>query len=229
MANEIGIIKTLIGTAVATAADGSQRTLQAGDRVFQDEVITTGAAGAVEVEFSDGSVMTLGRNSQAILDTDAFDPQAVAQAPSDADSDVAALQQALLDGADPSQIGDATAAGAGNTAGGNEGTNIVQVIHEAPEVTPEAGFDTTGITVEFDESREEDEIFDDVPTTGLTTVLLDEDDLYDFRNGRNEEDHEALREAFDNIKAAFESDTEFSAHPHKANGGGINDEAEGDD
>lgn len=37
MATEIGMIKTLIGTAVATAADGSQRTLQAGDRVYQDE------------------------------------------------------------------------------------------------------------------------------------------------------------------------------------------------
>ena len=175
MATEIGIIKTLIGTAVATAADGSQRTLQAGDRVFQDEIITTGAAGAVEVEFSDGSVMTLGRSSQAILDTDAFDPQAVVQAPSDAGSDVEALQQALLDGADPSQIADATAAGAGTTGGSNEGTNIVQVVHEAPEVTPESGFDTTGVTNEFEEGREEDAIFDDVPVTQDDEVSTDED------------------------------------------------------
>jgi len=175
VATEIGIIKTLIGTAVATAADGSQRTLQAGDRVYQDEVITTGAAGAVEVEFADDSVMTLGRSSQAILDVDAFDPQDVAQALEYASSDVEALQQALLDGADPSQIGDATAAGAGTTAGGNEGTDVVQVLYEAPEVTPESGFDTTGVTNEFEEGREEDAIFDDAPVTQDDEVSTDED------------------------------------------------------
>jgi len=227
VATEIGIIKTLIGSAVATATDGSQRTLQAGDRVYQDEVISTGAAGAVEVEFADGSVMTLGRSSQAILDLDVYNPQDVAQAPEGVDSDVEALQQALLDGVDPSQVADATAAGAG-TAGGNEGAEFVQVIHEAPEVTPESGFDTTGITVEFDDEREE-EGFDDTPTAGITTVLLDEDDIYDFRNGGSEEDHEALKAAFDDIKGDFESAEDLTAHPHKFNGPGLNDEQEGDD
>ncbi|MBL4637807.1 MAG: retention module-containing protein, partial [Proteobacteria bacterium] len=147
--------------AVATATDGSQRTLQAGDRVYQDEVISTGAAGAIEIEFADGSAMTLGRSSQAILDIDVFNPQDVAQAPADADSDVEALQQALLDGADPSLVTNATAAGAGTAGGGNEGIDIVQVIHETQDVTPESGFDTTGIAVEFEEGREEAAIFDD--------------------------------------------------------------------
>jgi T1SS-143 domain-containing protein len=227
MATEIGVIKTLVGTAVATAADGSQRTLQAGDRVFQNEVITTDDAGAVEIEFSDGSSMTLGRGSETALDLDAFNPQAVAQIPSD-DSNVEALQQALLEGADPSQIGDATAAGAGTGSGGNEGTDFVQILHESSEVTPESGFETTGITVAFEDEREAD-FFDGTPTAGITTVLLDEDDLYDFRNGRSEEDHEALKAAFDDIKSAFESAEELSAHPHKANGPGLNDEQEGDD
>jgi len=175
VAIEIGIIKTLIGTAVATATDGSQRTLQAGDRVYQDEVISTGAAGAVEIEFADGAAMTLGRSSQAILDIEVFNPQDVAQAPADADSDVESLQQALLDGADPSQITDATAAGAGTTGGGNEGIDIVQVIHESQEVTPESGFDTTGIAVEFEAGREEAAIFDDLPVAQDDEVSTDED------------------------------------------------------
>jgi T1SS-143 domain-containing protein len=217
VATEIGMIKTLIGTAVATAADGSQRTLHAGDRVFQDEVITTDAAGAVEIEFSDGSVMTLGRGSQAVLDIDAFDPQAVAQVPTDVDSEVDALQQALLEGADPSQIGDATAAGAGTGSGGNEGSDVVQILYEAPEVTPESGFDTTGITVEFDDEREE-ETFDDVPTAGTTTVLLDEDDLVSAQE---------LSEDFEALRAAFEAATGFSAF--RANAQGVGDEADGDD
>ena len=185
MATEIGIIKTLIGTAVATAADGSQRNLQAGDRVYQDEIITTGAAGAVEVEFTDGSVMTLGRSSQIVLDTETFNPLDVAEAPADAASEVDALQQALLEGADPTQIGEATAAGAGAGAGGNEGSDFVTVDYLAPEVTPTSGFDTTGITVEFDELEEEipgpEE--DDLPIVSVSvTVQIDVENPDDPRD-----------------------------------------------
>jgi len=71
---EIGIIKTLIGAAVATDKDGSHRSLQTGDGVRHGEVITTGTAGAIEVEFNDDSVMTLGRSTQAIIDNNVFDP-----------------------------------------------------------------------------------------------------------------------------------------------------------
>ncbi len=156
MASEMGIIKTLIGTAVAIAADGSQRALQAGDRVYQNEVISTGPAGAVEVEFSDGSIMTLGRNSQTLLDAEIVDSQAIA-IPSD-EVNVDAVQQALLDGADPSQITAVTAAGAGSAGAGNEGVDVVKVAHEAPVVTPDSGFETTGINVVFDERNENDEL-----------------------------------------------------------------------
>jgi len=173
MATEIGIIKTLIGTAVATAADGSQRNLQAGDRVFQDEIITTGAAGAVEVEFTDGSVMTLGRSSQTVLDTETFNPLDVAEAPADAESEVDALQQALLEGADPTQIGEATAAGAGAGGSGNEGSDFVTVDYLAPSVIPESGFDTTGISFEFDEIEEElPAPIGDVPTLSINDVTV---------------------------------------------------------
>ena len=75
MATEIGSIKTLIGTAIATSLDGTPRNLQVGDKVFASDIITTGAAGAIEIEFLDGSLMDLGRSSQAILDAEVFDPQ----------------------------------------------------------------------------------------------------------------------------------------------------------
>ena len=76
MATEIGIIKAIIGTATATSADGSVRNLQVGDKVYQNDLITTGVAGAVEIEFLDGSTMDMGRSSQAVLDLDMFDPNA---------------------------------------------------------------------------------------------------------------------------------------------------------
>ncbi|MDC9726094.1 MAG: retention module-containing protein [Gammaproteobacteria bacterium] len=146
MAVEIGIIKTLIGTTVAIATDGTQRNLQVGDRVFADEIISTGATGAVEIEFSDGSVMNLGRSSQTLLDNDVFDIQQAIQTQEDAQNEADALQQALLDGVDPTQVGEATAASAGAETTGNEGTDVIQVDYEGESVTPTSGFDTEGVS-----------------------------------------------------------------------------------
>jgi VCBS repeat-containing protein len=156
MATQIGIVKALIGTVTATAADGSIRNLQVGDSVFVDELISTGTAGAIEIEFADGNVMDLGRDSQALLDNAIFNPEAVAAEPTaTADSDADAIQAAILAGADPTQITDATAAGAGTQADGNEGHAPVVIDYLAPQVTPESGFDTTGISVAFPEIIEE--------------------------------------------------------------------------
>ena len=150
MAIEIGIIKELIGTATAISAEGTQRNLQVGDRIFADDIIATGIAGAVEIEFDDGSVMDLGRSSQALLDNEVFNLETATPSQTDVEDDVAALQQALLDGTDPTQAGEATAAGA-DVVDGNEGNSSVTVEFEGDSVTPDAGFDTTGVSVEFPE------------------------------------------------------------------------------
>ena len=155
MATEIGIVKALIGTAVITAVDGSQRNLLVGDRVYADEVITTGDASAIEIEFSDGSLMDLGRNSQALLDSEIFDPQqAIA---SNDDVDIAALQNALVDGEDPTQEGEAPAAGP-ESEGNNEGVTTVVVDYLDPTVEVTSGFETTGVARNF---LSEDNLFGD--------------------------------------------------------------------
>ena len=140
MATEIGFVKVLVGTATATSSDGTQRNLLVGDRIHADEIITTGAVSAIELEFSDGSLMDLGRNSQAILDTGIFDPQQ-SIAPS-SDVNLADLQDILLDGDDPTQQGDATAAGP--ESDGNEGgISTVTVEHETPTVKVTSGFESS--------------------------------------------------------------------------------------
>src|SRR5690606_16815493 len=143
------------------------------------EVISTGPSGAVEIEFADGSVMDLGRDSQALLDTAVFDPAATSSV-ADTEGevvpdDVAAIQQAILEGEDPTEAGEATAAGAG-VEGSEGGHEAVFVNYLNPEVTPEAGFDTIGVNSTIDDIEEE-QLLDGVPTAGLVTVLLDEDDL----------------------------------------------------
>ena len=155
MATQIGIVSTIIGSVTATSADGTIRNLQVGDKVFSDELLVTGPNGAVELEFTDGSDMALGRSSQMLLDDEVFDPAAAQIAAETADSDVDALQQALLDGVDPTQAAPATAAGAGTQTEGNEGTNTVVVDYLAPEVTPTSGFDTIGVANEFPVIEEE--------------------------------------------------------------------------
>lgn len=153
MATEAGIISALIGTATATAVDGTVRNLQVGDKVFPNEIITTGLAGAIEIEFPDGSVMDLGRNSQAVLDSETFDfDVAAAETPApatDVADDIDAIQQALLAGEDPTQVADPTAAGPGAQPTSEGGSEAVFVDYLAPRVTPDAGFETTGPGVDF--------------------------------------------------------------------------------
>ncbi|HCC81441.1 MAG TPA: hypothetical protein DEQ25_09170, partial [Methylophaga sp.] len=152
MATEAGIISALIGTATATAVDGTVRNLQVGDKVYPNEIITTGIAGAIEIEFPDGGVMDLGRNSQAVLHSEAFELDvAEADTPPAADvvDDIDAIQQALLAGEDPTQVADPTAAGPGAQPTSEGGSEAVVVDYLAPRITPDSGFETTGPGIAF--------------------------------------------------------------------------------
>lgn len=226
MATQIGVITAVTGTVTATAADGSIRTLQAGDRVYANEVISTGSAGAIEIEFTDGSVMDLGRGSQAMLDTAIFNPNATALAETEGEEvpdDVAAIQQAILQGEDPTEAGEATAAGAG-VEGSDGGHDAVFVNYLNPEVTPDAGFETIGVNSTV-EDIEDEQLIDGVPTAGLVTVLLDEDDL-SFRS--DEEIAQAINDFINGIEAEFLADTGFNLYDYP--NAGVGDEGQpGDD
>ena len=150
MATAIGTIKTIIGSVIATSTDGAQRNLQVGDQLFPNEIITTGAAGAIEIELADGSVMDLGRSSQVLLDNEVFDPQQVTQT----QEDIIALQQSISDGTDPTQVLDPTAAGTEETTG-EEGHSPVKVDFIAPITFVTSGFETTGPSINLPESTDE--------------------------------------------------------------------------
>ncbi len=142
MASEIGEVKVILGKVEVIGPDGSQ-PLRVGDKVFSEQIISTGANSAVEIEFLDGTTLDLPRDSQIVLDTDAYDPSTAAVVESDTQDDIAALQQALLDGNDPTQEGEATAANAQNEQNGNEGSSTIQIAHELATVTPESGFESS--------------------------------------------------------------------------------------
>ncbi|MDT8906621.1 retention module-containing protein [Pseudomonas prosekii] len=154
MAALIGTVSKVIGHVFAQATGGLRRPLVEGDRLYAGEHLVTGAEGAVAVQLANGQELTLGRESDLTLTSQLLARQAPgvetpeAAAPSDAQlTDVQKLQQAIAAGADPTQTGEATAAGpgAGNAPGGLGGGHSFVLLEEVGgAVDPSIGFPTAG-------------------------------------------------------------------------------------
>ena len=92
-----GIVISLTGVVKAIATDGTERLLRIGDRVLVDEQVVTGTDGTIAIEFSDGLVMDLGRNTQSILDEEMLNLEFDVKPNEDAaQQEVLATQEALL-------------------------------------------------------------------------------------------------------------------------------------
>jgi len=158
MAN-VGTVQSVTGLVRAIAEDGSERLLSIGDTVAENEKIITGD-GVIVIAFNDGTVMDLGSNSSIVLNEDVLNQEGeqIAQNRADANDEVAALQEALVNPSfDPTAELPATAAGpiaAGGTDG-NNGHTIVSVDYLNPDASVESGFDTIGISQEFLQPGEE--------------------------------------------------------------------------
>lgn len=142
MAMQVGEIAIVFGMITATSATGEQRVLHDGDPVFLGDVLNTVDEAQANVIYQDGTMV-------AVEDT--FDV---------VESDVALLQATIATGEDPTQTAEPTAAGP-EVIDSDEGTEVVQVQHLAPEVTPTSGFDTTGISILFPEREFEQELLDE--------------------------------------------------------------------
>ena len=141
MSNLLGVIKTIVGQVYVMEADGSQRLLKEGDRIYSSEEVITGSSGAVSVALSDGRILDLGRNSQwgenglHTVNSDDYNNQ-----------DVASLQNAIASGEDPTKSFEAPAAGNEPTVqieGGGGGHTLVQLELTGQIVNPTAGFKIT--------------------------------------------------------------------------------------
>ncbi|BES85761.1 hypothetical protein PEC302107_12220 [Pectobacterium araliae] len=172
MSGVIGIIKFVIGQVFVVALDGSQRLLVAGDRVYSGEEVMTGANGAVSITLPDGKTLDLGRDSRW---SDVS--SASAQKNIDVANDVAAIQDAIAQGADPTQVLEATAAGnddsgeAGDGGGGHFNSTVVLDL-TADVVTAPIGYDTAGISFTDRASS----VLGGVDSSTLLTVTADTTD-----------------------------------------------------
>ncbi|WP_276489053.1 retention module-containing protein [Ectopseudomonas mendocina] len=209
MATLIGVVSQVVGEVFAVASDGTRRPVSEGDRVYAGEQLVTGASGAVAVAMTNGQQLTLGRDSSMTLDAQMLatsnTPQAPAAepspaAPSDDDlTDVERLQAAIEAGVDPTQEGEATAAGPGAGAGGAGGAggghSFVMLSEVGGALDPVIGFDTAGL-VDGPEFPAALPIAtadpDGTPTGGNASNAVDEDGLPDgIIGGVNDLDGEA--------------------------------------
>ena len=124
MAKEAGAVKIVQGKVQAlNALTGEARELHAGDILYQGEkIVTEGADAKVTISQPDGKKLTLSGNDTLTLDGSTTTSQKFGDEASV--SDVSALQKALLNGSDLSNL-EETAAGGDTAAGGNsDGTSL---------------------------------------------------------------------------------------------------------
>lgn len=99
----IGIVLSLVGYVAIIGPDGLLKLLNIGDTLHNDDHLKTGPDGELAIGFIDGSSLELGGNSDAILDTEVFDPSVLQNFP-DLESALEAMRQSILAGIDPSLV-----------------------------------------------------------------------------------------------------------------------------
>ncbi|GAB6069199.1 VCBS domain-containing protein [Thiomicrorhabdus hydrogeniphila] len=118
---------------------GEVRILEAGSPVYQGEILQTSAKSGVIVDMANGTLLTLGRDTQMRLDDDVSNPSSSVDTGTEGAVDVAALQQAVLEGNFDAL--EATAAGEALVVGSaSDGGVTVERIALSGNVT--SGFDT---------------------------------------------------------------------------------------
>ncbi|MDG6774176.1 retention module-containing protein [Thiomicrorhabdus sp. ZW0627] len=143
MSIQAGKVAAVSGTVQAiNPQTGEIRILLLGDEVFADEVIQTSLDGQATIDLNNGEVLTLGRDTDMVLDEDVLGSSI---APADV-ADAEALREAILAGNVDLENLEEPAAGdiAASSSANAGGENLVERLGSVGEVT--SGFDTTGIS-----------------------------------------------------------------------------------
>jgi len=69
MASEIGYVKATEGAVKVIGADGIEKVAVAGEVIFENDVVITGAAGSAVLTFEDGHTVEVGADEQLSVDS----------------------------------------------------------------------------------------------------------------------------------------------------------------
>ncbi|ENB2046233.1 retention module-containing protein [Vibrio alginolyticus] len=164
------IVNAVKGEVLVLGLDGNVKVIKSGDELRPGEIIITENNASLDVQINN-ELYLVDANCVACLPVPSseplepvlvqspvnglvtFDPTAIGSADFDA-NDIAAIQQAILDGADPTAILEATAAGTGAEGSANAG--YVTVEYNNPEVLASTFFETSA-TRSGEDDRDEDD------------------------------------------------------------------------
>ncbi|MBJ7540044.1 retention module-containing protein, partial [Marinomonas transparens] len=111
LGSPIGFVSELNGSAVVQSIDGQERVIKLGDPIFFGETVITNDVSQVTIAFIDNTQIVIGSDSIVEMTDEIFSLDNEEELVADATTEEEALQQAILDGADPTAIQDAPAAG----------------------------------------------------------------------------------------------------------------------
>ncbi|WP_108652172.1 retention module-containing protein [Dongshaea marina] len=168
------VITQINGDAYYINAQGEQVPLTEGMKLSGGTLVVTEQEASLQITGENYS-QTLEQSSVFSLPM-TFEEGLSAEALSAEDVDLAALQQAILDGTDPTEAFEAAAAGEGGPAG-SENAGGVTIERSGGETLAEAGFDTDGPGAGPDQAPDDTTapfIPSFVPTFTLTGSTVDE-------------------------------------------------------
>ncbi len=163
VSRQVAVVEATSGDVVVVKPDGSARKISVGDIIRENEIVITGNKSELVLGVQNDSI-PVGENCVGCVDETAawvdapiagevnFDLQQ-ADAETFTEDDLAVIQEAILGGADPTQILEATAAGGGQ---GSANAGFVTIDYNYTETHPSTFFETAGLAEQtVDEDREE--------------------------------------------------------------------------
>ncbi|MEZ9002812.1 retention module-containing protein [Vibrio splendidus] len=163
VSRQAAVVEAVSGEVIVVKSDGSARKISAGDIIRENEIVITANQAELVLGTPNG-VTEVGSNCIGCVDQDLawadapiagevnFDLQQADAGDFD-DDEFAAIQEAILGGADPTQILEATAAGGGQ---GSANAGFVTIDYNYTETHPSTFFETAGLAEQtVDEDREE--------------------------------------------------------------------------
>ncbi|SBS25536.1 retention module-containing protein [Vibrio toranzoniae] len=163
VSRQVAVVEATSGDVVVVKPDGSARKVSVGDIIRENEIVITANKSELVLGVQNDSI-PVGENCVGCVDETAawtdvpiagevnFDLQQ-ADAGTFTDDDLAAIQQAILAGADPTEILEATAAGGGL---GSANAGFVTIDYNYIETHPSTFFETAALEEQtVDEDREE--------------------------------------------------------------------------
>ncbi|MFS1959353.1 retention module-containing protein [Vibrio lentus] len=163
VSRQVAVVEATSGDVVVVKPDGSARKISVGDIIRENEIVITANKSDLVLGVQNDSI-PVGENCVGCVDETAawvdapiagevnFDLQQT-DAETFTEDDLTAIQEAILGGADPTQILEATAAGGGL---GSANAGFVTIDYNYTQTQPSTFFETSGLADQtIDEDREE--------------------------------------------------------------------------